>query len=191
MSVGGSAREPSMPCPRTERYNVSSLVSTLCLTAGDKEELLDLPTDAVATTPQGSYTRRQRLSDRIHELNKDLEEEREGGQWEVAGNYPHDTDGQVHHHRSHRIVFDEDSHRFAHLAADRAMGFRIRPPRNSVSDEEEDEYEDDDKDPGEDEDEYEDSYFDECDVDESTTLRRPATTVASASSGQVKKIVNR
>lgn len=221
-------------------FSFSLSLFPLRLTAGDKEELLDLP----PTTPQESSTsgtpqmsRRQRLSDRIHELNKELEGEQqqhhdmgaeeqggyrnayEDGEGKGSAGYStsehfnqheyHDDDyeDQVQHKRQHhrhshshsrlkpnRIVFQEDSNRFATLAADRAMGFRIAPPRNSLSDDDE---ADDDSVADEDEDEddfYFDENYDDCDVDESTTLRKPSS---SSSSGhhhhhhQVKKIVNR
>lgn len=189
--MGGSATE-IVPFHAYRTVQCLFSVSTLCLTAGDKEELLDLPT----TTPQGScattpqMTRRQRLSDRIHELNRGLEEEREEGEFEDGegeGGYYDQQNGdgsQVqrnhHYHKPNRIMF-------AHLAADRAMGFRIRPPPASVSSEEDDDEIEDDED-----DFYFDENYEDCDVDESTTLRKPSTAGAvCSSSGQVKKIVNR
>lgn len=151
-------------------------------------------------------TRRQLLSDRIHELNRGLEEEGgefedgegEGGFYHQAHRARREVQLRQHdhiHHKPNRIMFDEDSNRFAQLAASRAMGFRIQASaQHSLSDEDDDDaraavnevQEKEEEDDEEDDDFYFDEQYDDCDVDESTTLRKP-----TATSGQVKKIVNR
>ena len=103
-------------------------------------------------------------------------------------------------------MFDENSNRFAHLATDRAMGFRIRPARSSLSENSDDSEEVHSVNGGvnESEEDDDDSYFDGCfdehDVDENTTLRKPVPGCGAAghSTGQVKskktaknRIVNR
>lgn len=205
---------PSFPC-----------VHSVPTTAGDKEELLDLPPttpqeSSVSGTPQMS--RRQKLSDRIHELNKGLEEEQQQelghafetdgeGKWgysaseqqQVNRHYyqHHEYEDQVqkkmnrqpHHNKPNRIVFHEEDScsttQFAHLATDRAMGFRIAPPRNSISDDDEEDEEGETGDVEDEDDYYFDENYDDCDVDESTTLRKPSS--SSGNHHQVKKIVNR
>lgn len=134
-------------------------------------------------------TRRQLLSDRIHELNKGLEHENDqndGGEEVVVREEQDEQDMLQHHYPVHnarnRIVFHED--RFTQLIKrNRGTGLRDPPPSKTLSDDEDWQPEGEEDD---DDDFYFDEHYDDYDADESTTLRKPAS-----ATGHVKKIVNR
>lgn len=131
-------------------------------------------------------TRRQLLSDRIHELNKGLENENSqnnDGEEVVVG----EKQDEEHHYRqdtSHnprnRNLFHEDCNRFTQMIKrNHGTGYLDAPPSKSLSDDDDWQPEGDDYD--------DDFYFDDdYDADERTTLRKPAS-----ATGHVKKIVNR